>query len=449
MTMSRLLRSATPIRILVTGFALIVVISAILLAMPFSSTKHDFMPFTDCLFMTSSAISTTGLVVADIGKDYTLFGQLVMLVVIQVGGIGYMCFLPLVVVGLLGSRMSISARMLLRESMARPTWLDMVKFTKVILVSTAVIETIGAVLLTWYWTGYMPFWQAVYAGVWHSVNAFCTAGMSIWTTNMMGIGNALLPNFTLLVLELAGGIGFFVLYDIARQSKRMVRRIHPRALSTHSRLALTVTAIVVLVGAFFVTLTEWHNPGVPVGQRIMTGVFQAVSASTTTGFNTVDIAGLGVPTLFMLTILMFIGASPNSTGGGIKTTTLGVMVAGLWTVLKGREDVTIFRRRVAKTTLDSASSLTLAAVFWITIVIGIMLMIEPATLLQVFFEVVSAFGNVGLSTGITARLSTASRLLLSVTMFFGRLGPLAIGFSLIGKRESPLHHYAEDDVFVG
>jgi trk system potassium uptake protein TrkH len=417
--------------------------------MPFSSTRHEFQSFTDCLFMTSSAISTTGLVVADIGKDYTLFGQLVMLIVVQIGGIGYMCFLPLVVMGLLGGRLSISTRMLLRESMARPTWLDMVKFTKVILVSTAVIETLGAAALAWYWARFMPLGQAIYAGIYHSINAFCTAGMSIWTANMMGIGSALLPNITIILVELLGGIGFFVLYDIARQSKKMVRRVHPRALTTHSKLALAVTAIVVLVGTFVVVLTEWHNPGMTVGQRVITGVFQAVSASTTTGFNTVDISLLDAPALFVLAVLMFIGASPNSTGGGIKTTTLGVMIAGLWAVLKGREDTTLFKRRIPHKVLHAAFSLTLAAVFWVTAVIGIMLIIEPATFLQVFFEVVSAFGNVGLSMGITTKLSTVSRLLLSATMFFGRLGPLAIGFSLIGKRASPLHHYAEDEVYVG
>lgn len=447
--MPKLLRAATPIQILVTGFALIVLVSAVLLAMPFSSTSHSFQPFTDCLFMASSAISTTGLVVADIGKDYTLFGQLVMLVVIQVGGLGYMCFLPLVVMGLLGGKLSISTRMLLRESMARPTWLDMVRFTKVILVSTAVIETVGAAALAWHWARFMPPGQAIYAGIFHSINAFCTAGMSIWSVSMVGIGSALLPNLTLMVLELAGGIGFFVLYDIARQSKKMVRHVHPRALTTHSRLALSMTAIVVLVGAFVVTLTEWHNPGMTVGQRIMTGIFQAVSASTTTGFNTVDIAGLGVPALFMLAVLMFIGASPNSTGGGIKTTTMGIMAAGLWAVLKGREDITVFRRRIPHRVLHAAFSLTLAAVFWVTAVMGIMLIIEPATFLQVFFEVMSAFGNVGLSMGITTKLSTVSRLLIAATMFFGRLGPLAIGFSLIGKRKAPPHHYAEDEVYVG
>jgi len=447
--MPRLLKAATPIQILVTGFALIVLIGAALLAMPFSSTRHSFQPFTDCLFMASSAISTTGLVVADIGRDYNRFGQLVMLAIIQVGGIGYTCFVPLVVMGLFGGGLSISTRMLLRESMARPTWLDMVKFTKVILVSTAIIEASGAAALSLCWLGRLPAGQAVYAGVWHSINAFCTAGMSIWSANLTGVGTAFVPNLTLIVLELAGGIGFFVLYDLARQGKKMVRRVHPRALTAHSRLALSVTAAAVLLGAFVIVLTEWRRPGMTIGQRVMTAVFQAASASTTTGFNTVDIAALGVPALFMLAVLMFIGASPNSTGGGIKTTTLGIMLAGLWAVLNGREGITVFRRRIPHRILQSAFSLTLAAGLWVTVVIGIMLVIEPATFLQVLFEVISAFGNVGLSMGITPELSTASRLLLSATMFFGRLGPLAIGFSLVGKRKAPSHHYAEDEVYVG
>jgi trk system potassium uptake protein len=447
--MPKILKAATPIQILVTGFAVIVLVSAVLLAMPFSSTKHTFQPFVDCVFMTSSAISTTGLVLADIGKDYTLFGQLVMLVVIQIGGIGYMCFLPLIAVGLLGGRMSISTRMLLRESMARPTWLDMVKFTKVILVSTVVIESVGAAILAWHWSGTMPLGAAIYAGVYHSINAFCTAGMGIWTDNMVRIGTLIVPNLTLIVLELAGGIGFFVLYDIARKWKKMVRRIHPRPLTTHSRLALLVTTIVVALGTLVVLATEWRAPGLTVVERVTVAAFQVVSASTTTGFNSVNIAAMSAPAIFMLVVLMFIGASPNSTGGGIKTTTLGVMVAGLRAVLKGREDITMFRRRVPHKTLHSAFSLTLAAGLWCTVVIGLMLLTEPATFQEIVFEVISAFGNVGLSMGITTKLSTLSRMMLSATMFFGRLGPLAIGFSLIGRRESPLHHYAEDEVYVG
>jgi len=447
--MPRILRAATPIQILVAGFAGIVLVGAALLAMPFSSSRHVFQPFTDCVFMASSAISTTGLVVADIGKDYTLFGQLVMLVIIQVGGIGYMCFLPLVAVGLLGGRMSISTRMVLRESMARPTWLDMVKFTRVILVSTAAIETAGAAILAWHWSSAMSLAQAVYAGVWHSVNAFCTAGMSIWSDNMTSIGTLAIPNLTLMVLELAGGIGFFVLYDIARQSKKLVRGVYPRQLTTHTRLALSVTGIVVGLGTVIILLTEWPHSTLSAGETILAAAFQAVSASTTTGFNTVDIARLGAPAMFMLIVLMFVGASPNSTGGGIKTTTLGVMVAGLWSVLKGREDISMFRRQIPHKVLHSAYSLTLAAGLCVTAVTGIMLLIEPATFEQIVFEVVSAFGNVGLSLGITAQLSTLSRVLLAITMFFGRLGPLAIGFSLIGRRESPPHHYADDEVYVG
>jgi trk system potassium uptake protein TrkH len=266
---------------------------------------------------------------------------------------------------------------------------------------------------------------------------------------MMSIGGALLPNVTLMLVELAGGIGFFVLYDIARQSKKLVRGIRPRALSTHSKLALAVTAIVVLVGTAVILFTELPRPGPALGDRVVSALFQAISAETTTGFNSVDIAAYGLPAIFVLMVLMFIGASPNSTGGGIKTTTFGVMVARLWALLRGRENVTLFRRRIAPGIVNAAFSLTLAAILWVGAVIGVMLIIEPLRFEQVVFEVISAFGNVGLSTGITIRLCEVSRVLLSLTMFFGRLGPLAIGFSLIGRRESPAHHYADDDVYVG
>ncbi len=447
--MLRILKVATPIQILVTGFALIVLVSATLLAMPFSSTRHVFQPFVDCVFMTSSAISTTGLVVADIGKDYTLVGQLIMLTVIQIGGIGYMCFLPLVVVGLLGGRMSISTRMVLRESMAKPTWLDMVKFTRVILISTLVIEALGAVFLVIHSLPTMGLAASIYPAIYHSINAFCTAGMSLWTDNMMRYQGAAFPNVVLNVVELLGGIGFFVLYDIAHTGKRVFRRQHPRGLTTHSKLALTVTGMIVGVGTLLILFTEWHRSSAPVGTRVLAASFQAISAETTTGFNSVDIGAYAYPALLALMLLMFIGASPNSTGGGIKTTTFGVMVCGLWALLRGREDITMFRRRVARTTLDSAFSLTLAAVLWVTAVFCIMVIIEPFRFEQTMFEVISAFGNVGLSTGITTKLTTLSRILLSATMFYGRLGPLAIGFSLIGRRESLPHRYATDDVFVG
>jgi trk system potassium uptake protein TrkH len=273
--------------------------------------------------------------------------------------------------------------------------------------------------------------------------------MSIWTDNMMSIQTAVIPNVAIMLTELAGGIGFFVLYDLTRHAKRVVRGVHPRSLTTHSKLALTVTGLVVTVGALVILLTEWPHTSLAKGNHVMAALFQSISASTTTGFNTVDIGALALPALFMLCILMFIGASPNSTGGGIKTTTLGVMAAGFWALLRGREDITLFRRRIPVRVLHSAYGLTLMAVTWCVVVIAVMLIVERASFMQIFFEVLSAFGNVGLSTGITTRLTELSRVLLSATMFFGRLGPLAIGFSLIGRRETPPHHYAEDEVFVG
>jgi trk system potassium uptake protein TrkH len=333
--------------------------------------------------------------------------------------------------------------------MARPTWLDMVKFTQVILVTTAVVETLGAAVLAAWWSRTMPLGAAVYAGVFHSINAFCTAGMSIWADSMTNIGSAAVPNVTLMLLELAGGIGFFVLYDLARKAKKVTRGVHPRALSTHSRLALAVTGLLVVAGAATFLLTEWRIPGMAVRDRLFAALFQAISASTTTGFNTVDIAALRTPALFVIIILMFIGASPNSTGGGIKTTTFGVMAAGMWSLFCGRTDITLFRRRIPAGILHTAFSLTLAAVLWCVGVLGVLVIVEPAPFLDLLFEVTSAFGNVGLSMGVTPALTTLSKALLTATMFFGRLGPLAIGFSLIGRREAPPHHYAEDEIYVG
>jgi trk system potassium uptake protein TrkH len=446
--MPNLFRRLSPVQTLVLGFAVIVLVSASLLSMPFSSSRGVWQPFVDCVFMTSSAISTTGLVVADIGKDYSLVGQVIMLFVIQIGGIGYMCFVPLVVSGL-GGKMGIGTRMVLRESMARPGWLDMAKFARVIILATLGIEAVSAAALTLEGLRWMPVGKAIYAGVFHSVNAFCTAGMSIWTDNLTIYRHSVPMHLVLILTMLAGGIGFFVIYDLYRYAKKLLLREYPRTLSTHSKVALSVTGVVVGLGAVVYLVAGLRSPGTPALNRAMDALFQSVSASTTTGFNTIDVGGLGTAALFALIVLMFIGASPNSTGGGIKTTTLGTMLASLRALLSGRTDVTLFKRRILPHVATTAFALTLAAALWTAAATAVIMLVEPLRFDQVFFEVVSAFGNVGLSMGITTKLSEVSRIVLSLTMFFGRVGPLAIGFSLFGRRERPAHHYAEDDVFVG
>lgn len=441
-------RRLSPVQTLVLGFAVITVVGAGLLAMPFSSSRGTWQPLVDCLFMTSSAISTTGLVVADIGRDYSLIGQLIMLFVIQVGGIGYMCLVPLIAAGL-GARLGIGTRMVLKESMARPTWLDMAKFAKVIVLSTLGAELVLAVFLSVHGLRWLSPARAVYAGVFHAISTFCTAGMSIWSDNLSVYRHSVLIQVVLMVTMLAGGIGFFVIYDLQRYLRRAVRHEFPRHLSTHTKVALTLTGLLIGAGAAAGFLASLRQPGVPLLNRVMDALFQTVSASTTTGFNTIDISGLAAPALFVIIVLMFIGASPNSTAGGIKTTTFGTMLASLRATLSGTAEVTAFRRRIAPRVVSAAFALTLAAAAWVVILTAVLMLLEPFRFDQILFEAVSAFGNVGLSLGITARLGTTSKLLVSLTMFFGRVGPLAIGFSLFRQRGQPAGHYAEDDIFVG
>ena len=438
----------TPFQILLIGFIGMIGIGAILLTLPIASSQNTHQSFIDALFTATSAVTTTGLVVVDTGTYYSLFGQLVILTLIQVAALGYTVFIALIVLGL-GGRLSFNGRMLLRDSMNRPTSIDIIKFAKLVILFTLSFELIGAAVLSFLWTRHTAMPEAIYKGIFHSISAFCTAGFSLFSNSFTSYGGGITFNIVVAIICITGGIGFFVLYDIYTLGKKTLRHEVPRRLSVHTKFVLLLTIVLITLGAIVIFFAEGKALSPLPGKRFLSAVFQSMTASTTAGFNTVPIGTMAATSLFAIIFLMFVGASPGGTGAGIKTTSFGIMLLFLFSFLKGREDINLFKRRIPPANIRSVFAITLSAIFWIMIAILVLTVTEKAAFLNILFEVVSALGNVGLSTGITSTLSSAGKIVISIVMLVGRMGPLAIGFSLIGKPRPVAFRYAETDILVG
>ena len=439
----------TPLQQIVFGFFLLILSGAILLTLPAAVSAEHSQSFLDALFCATSAVTTTGLIVVDTGSYYSRFGQLVILILFQIGGLGYMLLIALVISGL-GGRLSISGRMLLRESLTKPPKVEMLRFSRFILGLTLVIELLGAMGLAGLWWDKVPPGEAIFQGVFHSVSAFCTAGFSLSAESMAGFREHPAMHLLIDLETLLGGLGFLVLYELGGMFVRKTPGTGTLGLSLHTRLVLRTTFLLALSGTVLVWLDSRSLPALDSGaQRWLDASFHALSASTTTGFFVTDIASLPAAALWVMIGLMFIGASPGGSGGGIKTLSLVVILAYLRSHLAGREETLVGKNRVSLKVVQKALSLTLLAILWVVAATAILLFTESAGVMDVLFEVVSALGTVGLSTGLTSALSPAGKILIICSMFIGRLGPLAIGYSLLGRSGVNHSSYPEAGLMVG
>ncbi|MGC8871113.1 MAG: TrkH family potassium uptake protein [Brevinematia bacterium] len=446
--LQKLLRQLTFIQSLLIGFILIILIGSILLTLPIASSKGISQPFIDALFTATSAVSTTGLIVVDTGSFYSIFGQIVILILIEVGGLGYMTFIVFISY-LLGKKLSLRAGITLQESLAGVSLGNTKKFVKSVIVFTFLFEFVGAVILSLYWMREFPLSRSIYLGIFHSVSAFCTAGFALFPDSFSSYIGSVVINLIISILSIAGGIGFFVLYDIQSLLGKTINHIRPRRLSIHSKLALMLSITLMVIGTGVIFISESGLSSAPLGHRLLSSTFQSITASTTTGFNTVDIGAMKSTSLFAIILLMFIGASPGGTGGGIKTTTFGLMLLSVIALLKGRQDVNIFNRRISPNMVNRAFAVGFTATLLVIFATAILTATEKTSFLRILFEVVSAFGTVGLSTGITSSLSIVGKIVITITMLSGRLGTLGIGFALIGKPKRVFFKYAEEEIFVG
>jgi trk system potassium uptake protein len=438
-----------PLRLLAVSFIALIGLGTFLLTFPAAASSGHATGLVDALFTSTSAVSTTGLVTVDTGSYYSAFGQVIIALLFQVGGLGYMVLIALIIYGF-GGRLSVTGQVLLRESISGSSTLHLRKFTLAVVLSTVVMETVGAGFLALFLLGRMPLRAAIYSGAFHSVSAFCTAGFGLYADSFTGYQNHIGINLTLSLLSIAGAAGFSVLYDLTRFARNRLARNGPRGkLSVHSRLVLMTGGLLILVGMVVILFSEWRDPAPAMPFPFVHALFQAISASTTTGFNSVPIGAMSAASLWLITMLMFIGAGPGGTAGGIKNTTFGVMVVYLFSYLSGRPRATVFGRELPARTIGAALLVAVGASVWVSVVLLLMTLTESAPFLPLLFEVVSAFGTVGLSTGITPLLSTAGKLLIILTMFFGRMGPIAFGMSLLSRPQPVAIRHAEADIIIG
>lgn len=445
----RLRRKLTPSRSLLLGFSSLIVGGTVLLHLPVASRGQVAQPWVDALFTATSAVTTTGLAVVDTGSFYSLFGQLVVLALLQIGGLGYMAFIAFAAL-MIGRKLSVRTGHTLQESIAGLQPGEFTDFVRSIFLLTFLCEAAAALVLGLYWTPQFGASRAFYLGVFHAVSAFCTAGFSLFSDSFMAYRDVPLVNVTIAAVTIPAALGFLVLRDLQRYLVALARGVWPRRLSLHTKLTLTVSTALLVFGMGGILVGEAHAySGLSLWQKSAAVSFQALSAATTTGFNSVDVGAMTGTSLFAIVILMFVGASPGGTAGGIKTTTLGTIFCTVTALLRGNEDAVAFGRRIPEDTVHRALTIGLLAAVVVTVDTLVLSATEKGSFLEVLFEVVSALGTVGLSAGITTSLSTPGKLILSATMLIGRLGPLAIGFALLARPSAPRIRYAEERIFIG
>jgi len=423
---------ASPTTLLVYGYLLFLILAGLLLSLPVSQ-KTD-IDWIDTLFMAASTVSTTGLITAQPGLDYTFFGQIVILLIIQIGGLGYMTFGSLILISLKAKMSKDSLKSSLQVSkkeFAFPKDFKPSEFLQKMVVFTFIVELLGAIGL------YIFFIQSgeaspVWFAIFHSVSAFCTAGFSLMATNFEAYQVDVGVNIIISVLSLLGAIGFIVMIDIWDILKDPKKPLH-----FTTKVILKVTFALLIFATLFIGFTDQFLLQLPANERWMIAFFQVMSASTTVGFNTYNIAEIHIASLFVLYFLMFIGASPTGTGGGLKTTSLAALIGIVRSTLKLRKRISLDDKQLPLDKLQLAASSFIGASALFFVAVLVLLLSEDAPFDWIVFEVLSALGTVGLSMGLTSQLSDFGKFFIMLLMFIGRLGVLTFGIFLsLNERES-------------
>ncbi len=416
--------------------------------LPSSNTSGE-ISFVDALFTSTSAICVTGLIVKDTPKDFTLVGQIIILVLLQLGGLGIMTFSTLILFAA-GRKISITDRILVQEGYHPGVSWDFRSLIKNIFIFTFIIEFSGFVLLFLRFREGSDLLGALYSALFHSVSSFCNAGFSVYSDSLMSYRGDVLVNITVISLIILGGLGFLVIREVLRASRGLLRGAKVQ-LSLHSKLVLSLT-VVLIIGSFILfLLLEGHGAmkDFTLKEKILASLFQVVTPRTA-GFNTMDLTALGPASVLLLIMLMFVGASPGSTGGGVKTSTFGVVLAFVRSRIAARESVHLFFRNIPQENIVRAFTLialSMNLIFFSSLIIFIN---QPQLLMRdVFFEVFSSFGTVGLSLGIAPHLSAVSKTMIIVTMYAGRIGPLTLLYAFSRRRALGKFEYVEERVMIG
>lgn len=439
------IRRFSPSQLIALTFVGLILAGALLLMLPIASTDGSSLSFVDALFTATSASCVTGLVVVDTGTYFSVFGQLVVIALIQLGGLGLVLFATLFSV-VMRKKIDLQSRLNIQASLNQNELDGVVRMSLRIAKYTAAIEAFfGTVLALRFFPEFGL--KGIYFGYWHAVSAFCNAGFDLfghYQSLTAYVGDPVV-NLSICLCIILGGLGFAVMRDVLK--KRNFRQ-----LKLHSKMVLTSTAALIVVGTVVIAFLEGHNPGtlgsLSGSDAFWASFMQSVSPRTA-GFNTIDLNSLRIPTMIFIILLMFIGASPASTGGGIKTTTFALILLNIFQVVRGRSECEIFGRRVGDDTIFQAFAITSMSILWVVFATLLVTCLEDTSFLYALFEVVSAFATVGLSTGLSQHICTVSKLILILSMYAGRVGFMTFALALTAQKPEKHIHYPKENIIIG
>ena len=435
------------VQILALGFILVILIGALLLTLPIATTSGESTNFLDALFTSTSAVCVTGLIVVDTGTYWNMFGQTVIMILIEIGGLGFMSFTTLIAI-ILGKKITLRERLILQDAMNTFNIQGLVKMVKYVLVFTVSVQFFGALLLSTQFVPQYGIAKGMFYSIFHSISAFCNAGFDILGnfSSLTSYNSNVVVIMVISALIIIGGLGFTVWSEL--YNSKSLRKV-----SLHSKMVILMTTILVLGGTVLMFLFEHNNvntiSNMSFIDKVMNSFFASVTPRTA-GFNSIPTDGMTTAGQFLTIILMFIGGSPGSTAGGIKTTTIGILIVTVICVIRGREDSEVFKRRFNKDLVYRAFTLLFIGVGLVIVVTMLLSYTEKgASFMALFYETVSAFGTAGLSLGLTSELSNVGRVLIIIMMYLGRVGPLTVVLSITKKKVSSGVKYPEGKILIG
>lgn len=432
---------------LMTSFLLVIVVGALLLMLPIATASSETMSFINALFTSTSATCVTGLVVEDTGTYFSLFGQIVILVLIQIGGLGIMTISTAFAL-IFGKKLTAKLESVMQNVMGESNRLNLFQLLKYVIAITVIFESLGAVFLYLSFRNIYPHtMKAIYYSVFHSVSAFCNAGFALYPDSFESFYSNININLVLTSLIILGGLGFVVIMDIKRNvfGKGGIKK-----LSLHSKIVIVSTFLLTILGLIGFFVSEYNNTmkGMSFGNRMITSYFQSVTCRTA-GFNTISQSQLSYSSILLSTILMFIGASPGSTGGGIKTTTFAIIILSIISILTGKSNVSAYQKKIPIHEIKEAISLIGISIGFLMLLLFSLFIVNEGSFQEITFEAFSAFGTVGLSMGFTNSLNFAGKIIIILLMYLGRIGPLTILYALAQRVVKKRVNYLEENISIG
>jgi len=453
------MKRLSPPQVIIASFIAIITVGTILLSLPKATASGEMMSFVDTLFTATSATCVTGLIIKDTPTYFSTFGKIIILILFQVGGLGIMTLSTTFAI-LLGRKLTLRENVIIQSALDHHKVEGLKALMKYILLITFGVEFIGAGLLYARWSvlGYGTPLERLFNSIFHAISAFCNAGFSLFSMSFMQFKGDIYINVIMMALIIVGGIGFIVLLDTKKLlfSKKGNKKPLKNRLGLQSKIAVSVSLALIILGMFTILILENNNTlaGLSVKEKVLGSLFHSITPRTA-GFNTLPVGEFTTATLFFVIFLMFIGASPGSTGGGIKTCTFGVILGAVWAMIHNKDNITMFKRTIPKSVFHRAFAILVLSIAWIFGIAMLLSITESTTLtgdghfIKILFETTSAFGTVGLTTGITQGLSVVGKLLIALTILVGRIGPLTLALAVAMQKERLVYKYPEEKVMVG